>query len=116
MEHVRDAESADALVTLTAIEKVRHVNALAEGERLSFFQKGVTVVYGDNGSGKSGYIRILKQACRARSMKGEKVIPNIYGAASGTPQARLLFTEDGENRRHDWVLGVAADPLLSSVR
>src|SRR5262249_54592814 len=27
LEHVRDAESADALVTLTAIEKVRHVNA-----------------------------------------------------------------------------------------
>jgi energy-coupling factor transporter ATP-binding protein EcfA2 len=115
LEHVRDAESADALVTLTAIEKVRHVNALAEGERLSFFQKAVTVVYGDNGSGKSGYIRILKKACRARSPRDEKVIPNIYGAALGTPQARIVFSENGQNRHHDWVLGSAAVPLLSSV-
>lgn len=54
LAHVKDAESSQAVVTLRGIDKVQNGNALAEGERLTFFQKGVTVIYGDNGSGKSG--------------------------------------------------------------
>ena len=115
LEHVRDAESARATVTLTGVHSVKNVNALAEGEHLTFFQKGVTVVYGDNGSGKSGYIRILKKACRARSPKDDKIIPNIYGTATGPSTATVDFTANGENRHHDWTYGKASDPLLSSV-
>ncbi len=36
----------------------------------------MTIIYGDNGMGKSGYARILKRACRARH-PGE-IEPNIY--------------------------------------
>ena len=67
LEHVRAPENGDAVVALRGIRAVQNVNALAEGERLSFDKKGLTVVYGDNGSGKSGYARILKKICRARS-------------------------------------------------
>jgi hypothetical protein len=59
-EHVRDPKAAMAAVTLRSIHSVQNVNALAEGERLAFEKAGITVVYGDNGSGKSGYARILK--------------------------------------------------------
>ena len=37
------------------------VNALAENQTLKFCS-GLTVVYGDNAAGKSGYIRIFKSA------------------------------------------------------
>lgn len=50
------------------------MNALKPGECLSIEKgNGITVVYGNNGSGKSGYARILKSACRTR-MKGQQVI------------------------------------------
>ena len=53
--HVRDPAAASAAITLRSIHSVEHVNALANGERLTFGKTGLTVIYGDNGSGKSGY-------------------------------------------------------------
>src|SRR5262249_42464457 len=62
--HIRDAAASTKTVYLQAVRDVRHVNALAEGERLTFDRIGVTMIYGDNGAGKSGYARVLKKACR----------------------------------------------------
>ena len=52
-------------VELRAMKNMRHVNAIAENKHLAFGATGMTVIYGDNGSGKSGYSRVLKRACRA---------------------------------------------------
>ncbi len=52
-------------VNLISITHHQGVNALAEEQTVSF-APGLTVVYGDNAAGKSGYTRILKTACRAR--------------------------------------------------
>lgn len=114
-DHVRDPGAAAANVSLRGIHDVAHVNALAQGERLTFDKTGVTVVYGDNGSGKSGYARILKQVCRARLPKDDKVLPNIYAARTGSPAAAIDFTAGGQNKSAAWTSGQAADPLLSSV-
>lgn len=37
------------------------VNALAQDASLSFSEMGITVIYGLNGAGKSGFMRIFKQ-------------------------------------------------------
>lgn len=37
----------------------------------------MTVIYGDNGSGKSGYSRVLKRACRTRDQM-EAIHPNAH--------------------------------------
>lgn len=66
--------STDA-VSLLAVSEARNVNALARKGSLTFAPAGLTVVYGSNGSGKSGYARVLKQTCFARD-KREKVLPN----------------------------------------
>src|SRR5688572_30140582 len=50
-------------VCLLAITDVRNANALACDQRIEFQPDGLTVIYGDNGSGKSGYARVLKRAC-----------------------------------------------------
>src|ERR1700730_9692387 len=63
--HVPASIGSATNVTLLAIKDLRNVNALAEKHRLPFGNGGVTVIYGDNGSGKSGYSRVLKRACRA---------------------------------------------------
>ena len=63
--HIRDPAASHAVVSLGALHGLSNVNALAPGERLSFGKTGLTVIYGDNGAGKSGYARVLKQPCRA---------------------------------------------------
>lgn len=64
-------------VSLVSISAVEFANQLAPGQTLSFAPSGLTVIYGDNGSGKSGYSRILKRACRARN-RGDQIEPNIF--------------------------------------
>lgn len=45
-------------VELRAMKNLQHVNAIAEKQQLPFSPIGMTVIYGDNGSGKSGYSRV----------------------------------------------------------
>lgn len=113
--HIRDPAASHAVVTLDALYGLSNVNALAPGERLSFGKSGLTVIYGDNGAGKSGYARVLKQLCRARSPKGEGILPNIYAAASGIPAANIDFFIGAQKRSAAWMQGTPADAMLSAV-
>ncbi|WP_373005508.1 AAA family ATPase [Hyphomonas sp.] len=113
--HIRDPAASHAVVSLGALHGLSNVNALAPGERLSFGKTGLTVVYGDNGSGKSGYARVLKQLCRARSPKGDAILPNIYAGSSGVPTASVDYFIGGQKRSATWSQGGSADPMLSAV-
>jgi len=48
-------------IQIIAVRDLKHVNALAGDQKLQFAPNGLTVIYGDNGSGKSGYSRVLKR-------------------------------------------------------
>jgi recombinational DNA repair ATPase RecF len=64
-------------ITLKSIYNLRNVNAIPDGSSLPFGHEGLSVIYGENATGKSGYARVLKRACNARDTK-EKLLPNIY--------------------------------------
>ena len=115
-EHIPDPDSTATAVNLKAIHSVANVNALKEGERLTFNKKGLTVVYGDNGSGKSGYARILKKVCRARTPpKDDRILANIYATKTGLQKAVIEFSANGHNRTQNWIADQACDPRLSSI-
>jgi energy-coupling factor transporter ATP-binding protein EcfA2 len=113
--HIRDPAASHAVVSLGALHGLSNVNALAPGERLSFGKTGLTVIYGDNGAGKSGYARVLKQLCRARSPTGDSILPNIYAGSGGIPTASVEFFIGGQKRSATWSQGELADPMLSAV-
>lgn len=115
-DHVRDPAAGLATVSLRALHSAQHVNAIVPNERLSFDKIGVTVIYGDNGAGKSGYARVLKKVCRARSSgKEESILTNIYDANPGLPTATIDLTVNGQNRSTPWTHGQSGDPALSAV-
>jgi len=88
LEQLPQAASEDLPVCLVAIEKPEHVNALESKEPLTFEQQGLTIVYGDNGSGKSGYARLLKRITRARHQ--EDVLTDVFRDTSlARPTAAL---------------------------
>ncbi|MHB1692186.1 MAG: AAA family ATPase, partial [Thiomonas sp.] len=72
-------------------------------------------IYGDNGSGKSGYSRVLKRACRARDQM-EAIHPNANLPAGkvGAPEAAFEIAVDGVAKDAHWTQGKAAPPELSS--
>lgn len=114
-DHIRDPAASNVKVSLSKLHSLQHVNALQPGETLSFNKTGLTVIYGDNGAGKSGYARVLKQACRARLPKDDTVLPNIYAAQCGTPQAKVDFCIGGQNQSVAWKQGAAADARLTAI-
>ena len=79
-------QAQDQALTLTALGDVQNVNALAPGQTIDF-NAGMTVLFGENAAGKSGYVRILKSAASVRGV--EPVLPNVH--LSG-PQPRPSAT------------------------
>lgn len=113
--HVPTAAVAGSAITLTSLSQVAGVNRLAAGQRLPFAPSGITVVYGDNGVGKSGYARILKRACRARFV-GD-ILPNAFDpAASSVASATIAYSEGALAAAPiDWVNEGKPHPILSAV-
>ena len=116
-KHIGAQRTGAPTVALRSIRDVQNVNALAEGQTLNFIPKGVTIVYGDNGAGKSGYVRILKQACRARVARGkdEQILENIYVASSGPQVAEIEYNAGAQSQKSQWKNGEKPDDLLSEV-
>lgn len=110
------AKPTQQSVTLQRISDVQHVNAIENGSTIPFGHKGITVIYGENGSGKSGYARILKRACRARDIK-EPIHPNVFDKDESGPAAAIIKIAEGEteNIPLPWTDGETADERLSAI-
>ena len=88
-------------VQLRSVTPLAHVNALRDGQCLTVSPTGITVVYGDNGSGKSGYARLVKQVVRARAR--EIVLNDVFEDLAGdTPSAVIAFDVDGTPYECTW--------------
>lgn len=106
-----------APIKLKRLSNLQNVNRLKSGSSLEFCPNGLTIVYGRNGSGKSGYVRVLRTACRTRIDKPEKlkVLADVYGASAGPQAADIVIETDKGEETISWQPGMAADPLLSQV-
>lgn len=112
-EHVPERRRSAQAVFLESIFHHKGVNALAENQTLKF-AAGLTIVYGDNGAGKTGYIRILKQACRARGQ--EKILGNVVltGIAPPKPDVAIKYRVGQKPEGLQWT-GGDADEFISRV-
>ncbi len=96
---------------LCSISGVEGVNALAPKKPLEFGKSNIAVVYGNNGSGKSGYVRLLKHVCGARetgNLQG-----NVYKPGSTIQKACISFERDGISKSHIWLGKGICDDLHS---
>ena len=115
LNDIKDAAAMTDTVILKAVKNAQHVNALANDQVLSFCKSGLTIVYGDNGSGKSGYARILKKACRSRSPKHDEILPNVYEPNPGIPKAELDYLVNGSAQSTRWEHHEVTNRALSAV-
>lgn len=110
-DHLPDITAGEP-ISLVSIFHHRGVNALAEDQTL-MFGPNLTIVYGDNAAGKTGYIRILKSACRARGQ--EHILGNVV--SDGTPFSPVVsikYKVGTEADEREWS-GNGQDDLISRV-
>ncbi|WP_182350937.1 AAA family ATPase [Legionella sp. PC1000] len=111
-DHIPSFDKTTSPVILHSIYHHRGVNALAEGQTLNF-SSSLTVVYGDNAAGKTGYIRILKSACRARGQ--ESILGNVIsGGTPHTPTVSIKYQVGAESELQEWA-GEGEDDFISRV-
>ncbi|TAX55346.1 hypothetical protein ELI01_08945 [Rhizobium leguminosarum] len=103
-------------IVLKGIANVENVNRLMMKASLTFCPKALTVIYGRNGSGKSGFVRILRTACRTRIENPAKlkVLADVYGG--GGPQTAEIIIDAGKGDTSiAWTSGMPASPQLMQV-
>lgn len=114
--HLPPAPGATSFVSLVSIANLQRVNRLPSDQALTFGPTpGLTVIYGDNGSGKSGYARVMKKACRTRgvspSIKPNAFVPNPMSPATADIAFRVAVADQSVS----WSDGAPPDPLLANV-
>lgn len=80
-------------VVLESIQDIKNVNRLLDAERLTFAGSGLTVIYGDNASGKSGFARLIKAVVGARHQ--EPVHPDVFSESSADGQHAMVSFDSG---------------------
>ena len=103
-------------VVLDSIEDIDGANQLAPGQTLEFAESGLTIIYGRNGSGKSGYARLLKRSCRARN-RGPEIEPDVFATSAPSGASAQIDYRVGDQRESiRWIDSAnAMVPDLSAV-
>lgn len=109
--------SSQTPVTLKCITNIKGVNRLKLDASIHFCPSGLTVVYGRNGSGKSGYVRILRTACRSRVENASKlkVLSDVYGPGTQPQSADIVIDIGAGDVPVSWTPDCKPAPELSQV-
>ena len=114
--HLPPAPSAAESISLVSIGVCKNVNRLPSDQAIPLGADiGLTVIYGENGSGKSSYARVIKKACRARGAQ-PIIRPNAFASKVSAPaSAEIVFKIGGTDVPVTWTNGINADPRLANV-
>ena len=96
---------------IVEVKDFSDVNAIS-GSCSIKFGSNLTLIYGGNGSGKSGVSRLLCNACFSRGER--EILPNVKIASIPGPQAKATFViDDGSGSTQDieYSLGENIDDL-----
>lgn len=114
--HTPGGADGTASVSLMKLSGLHNVARLPSDQEIVFGDApGLTVIYGENGAGKSGYARVIKKACRARGTPQE-IKPDAFATSPASPaKARIDCRVGTVHTPVDWTDGSATDPRLGNI-
>jgi energy-coupling factor transporter ATP-binding protein EcfA2 len=99
---------------LIGIKHPVNVCALHDIGHLQFQKNGLTVVYGNNGSGKSSYSRVLKKLCWSRNTNIE-LKKNVFTPSTNTQKIDFIIDINGVETPFRWLENSPSHPALNSI-
>ncbi len=112
---LEESEPTDS-IAITKISDTENICALKNESEIVISNTGLTVIYGDNGSGKSSYVSVLKQVCNTR---GDIPIihKNLYlDATEPQNQKAIISYKAGVNSGCvQWENGEKSSDVLKAV-
>ena len=86
-------------VEIVSISEVEGVTKLAKNQTITF-SPNITVIYGENGAGKTSYGRIIKSL--GFSYDNNNTILNDIFSDTSTKKAKIIFNSNGINKDFEW--------------
>ncbi len=83
-------ESPKQTLRLLSMAHKKGVNALKNDTEIVFCEEGMTILYGQNATGKSGYFRVLEHL--AGGQLATSVLQNIYVEHPETPLCKIKYS------------------------
>lgn len=99
---------------LVGLKNPINICALHSEGNLKFSNSGLNVVYGNNGSGKSSYSRILSKLCWSRNPSVE-LKKNVFYPISNQQQVELKIEYNNTNIDFTWTENGPSHPYLNSI-
>lgn len=99
-DELHNVPEIDGEMRLLSLGEIGGIENLAPRQPLLMGNGNLVVIYGHNGSGKSGYTRILKKASgkpRAVPLK-----PNVFAAAPASQKCRIAYEMSGGKKDIEW--------------
>jgi hypothetical protein len=93
IEHIPSVAASPSAV-LTKIGQLKGVGLVSPMSSIDFADRGVTIIFGGNSSGKSSFVRALKAICYTID-DDSKIRSSIYETAVEAPKAHVEYTIDG---------------------
>ena len=104
----------DRKISVRSLSEIKGVNALASNVSLEFGEQGITAIYGLNGAGKSGFMRIFKQL--SGCPYEEPIQPNVFmKVGTVAPSCKVTILQDGEHKEEAYCLTSRPKASLLSV-
>ncbi|WP_291365927.1 AAA family ATPase [Acetobacter sp. UBA5411] len=113
--HIGNGAAEKRRAVIVQLGPVQNIDRLAVGQHLRTAPDGITLVYGENGSGKSGYTRIAKRLCRSLSV--DELRPNVFATTSTGPmrvEVRYRVDDDEISTFH-WDPATAPPSILKQI-
>lgn len=101
---------------LASLGPIKNLARLAPNQKMTFALDGITLIYGDNGTGKSGYCRVTKKICRSLTM--DDLLGDVFAKGTKPPvEVEISYLKEGEDTvaKEVWKDGIPAPPSLSSI-
>jgi hypothetical protein len=115
LNHLPPAPNAQTAVSLEYLNNLTGVNRLPTAQKITFGSSpGLTVIYGDNGTGKSGYVRVIKKACRTRGAP-PVIQPDAFSTTHPLPACEIGIKTANGSSEVKWTDGTPADEKLGNV-
>lgn len=112
--HIGSVSDKTPRTVLAQLGPVQNIDRLAGGQKLRLASKGITLIYGENGSGKSGYIRIAKRLCR--SLVADQLRGNVFETVTGPMRVEVRYRiGEGEVTTLDWDPATPAPSHLRQI-
>lgn len=93
---------------VTSLVDVEGVNALAPKQEITF-NDGLTILFGENACGKTGYVRVLKTVAAVRT--SEPILGNVHDGTPRAQRAVLQYRLGAVDETYKWSGATAVAPF-----